>query len=178
MNLLEWRAAGRSDRSAIDVFTCTREPTKSFATQWRPQHPRWWEWEVQSAIRGLEPPYTYPKQMLVGLDDHGIGAVSFYEELDGPGAVELSLMAVATRLRNQGGGYADEMFRVTLEEIEARAIQTGVPEVSLAGRVWHENHASQRMIRQHGFAHTGHAADGVQVWTAVMLAGGAEGLGT
>jgi hypothetical protein len=135
-------------------------------TCWKPFHPKWWELEVQSAIRGLEPPYRYPKQLLIGLDDLGIGAVSYYEEIDGPARVELGLMAVATRLRNQGGGYADEMFRVTQEIIEAHAIEHGCYELEMVGYVWHENRASQRMVRQAGFQHTDNAAEGVQVWTA------------
>lgn len=175
-HLLEWRSAGKRDREALDTFQCTDDPHKSFASGWKRVHPKFWELEVQSAIRGLEPPYKYPKRLLIGTDAQGIGAVSHYEEVDGPARVELSLMAVSTRLRNQGGGYADEMFRVTREIIEARAIERGFDEVELVGYVWHENHASQRMCREAGLQHTRNAAEGVQVWTAKVPVGAPEEL--
>lgn len=171
IDLLAWRSAVRGDRPQLDTFKCTRDPVKSLATRWKPYHPKWWELEVQSAIRGLEPPYAYPRQLLVGLDRKGVAAVSYFEEVDGPARVELSLMALATRLRSKEKGHAEEMFRVTRELIENRAIEHGHQEVELVGYVWHENLASQRMCADAGLKHTDFAADGVHVWTARVMLG-------
>lgn len=103
--------------------------------------------------------------MLVGYDDVGLAAVSVYREEDGPRVVELSLMALALRLRRKGGGYADEMCRVTLDALTARAVDKGVPEVRVLGYVFEDNHPSQEMCRRHGLRHTDMAGEGVQVWS-------------
>jgi RimJ/RimL family protein N-acetyltransferase len=102
--------------------------------------------------------------MLVGLDSDGIAAVSYFEELDGPGNVSLMYMAVAERLRFKGGGFADEMASVTVDSILARGFEVGVASITLSAHVWEENEASQKMCRRLGLIHTGMFSPGAQVW--------------
>lgn len=119
--------------------------------------------------RAQEPPLTLPRRLLVQVDDDEIAWVSRYTEVDGPAQVELDFMAVARRHRGQGGTVARDMFTTTLMAIEDRAIEHEVEEILVSATVWHENHPSQRMCGEAGFAHVGHTeAPGVQVWQAVL----------
>lgn len=173
-SLLNWSDGRLEHRSLLKTFMCTESPVKRRIRKDRYEydHPRIWEWQVQSKIRTFEPPYHYPIQMLVGEDDHGLGAVSVYEELDGPGQVELCFMAVAHRLRFKGGGYADEMWSHTWDAIEARAIEQGVTVVSLSGLVHEGNEYSQKFCRRMKMRHTGMLPDSpFQQWSATHILG-------
>ncbi len=120
-------------------------------------------------VRGLQLPLGLPMHVLIGENDEGIAAVSCYEELDGPELVQLRFMAVAWRLRHKGGGYADEMFRETLDAITARALEQGAPVVEISGRVWPENAPSQAMCRRNGLLHYETYPTGVQKWANTLL---------
>lgn len=72
--LLAWREAGHEDRSSLQGFTCT-VPAQPVFGQKRKYHPRPWEQEVQSGIRGLRPPVGQDQSLLVGEDGEGIAAV-------------------------------------------------------------------------------------------------------
>jgi len=173
-SLLTWSDGNRDHRSLLKTFTCTEPPVKRRLRKdrYRYDHPRIWEWQVQSKIRSFEPPYQYPIQMLVGMDGDRLGAVSVFEELDGPGQVELCFMAVAQHLRRKGGGYADEMWTNTWASIEARAIEQGITVVALSGLVHEGNEFSQKFCRRMGMRHTGMLPDSeYQQWSATHILG-------
>ena len=81
---------------------------------------------MQSRIHQINPPCQPPNFALVGRDAAGIGAVVFYEEMDGPGQVEIHLAAVAQRFRRRGGGWADEMLSTLLDTLTTRALEQGI----------------------------------------------------
>jgi hypothetical protein len=163
--LLAWRHATFVHRPALDVFQCTEKPIKSASTGWRPYHPRFWEHDAQQIIRGLEPPFSPPKHLLVGLDDVGLAAAVHWEELDGPSFVEVRVAGLALRCRRTGGGYADEMMVQALDAMTARALDVRVDSVTVTCYVYELNHPSQRMCRHAGLRHTGDGAQGVQMWS-------------
>lgn len=76
--------------------------------------------------------------------------------------------AIAVRHRHKGGGYADEMFRDSLDLVTENAAAMEVREVTVVGHVWEANRPSQDLCRRHGFIHTGDGGKGVQQWTATF----------
>lgn len=171
--LLKWRSAEAGDRTALQAFVCTEPATKRRVGFQKcvVEHPRMWEWNVQCRIRTLQPAYKYPIQMIVGEDNEGIGAVSLFEELDGPVLVELSYMALAYRLRFKGGGYADEMGEETWQRIEARAIDRELDAVNVIALVDEGNVASQKLCRRLGMVHSGMRDETLQQWSGVQAIG-------
>ncbi|MEU8227451.1 GNAT family N-acetyltransferase [Kribbella sp. NPDC048915] len=167
--LLRWRDGQRGDKQALCGFTCTEDYVKSFLTGWQRVHPKPWEYEVQSLIRDLKPPYSWPKCLLLGFDDDGLAAVAHYREVDGPAQILLEALAVARRLRGVGGGYADDMADELLSTVTDRALEKGVSEVLVEARVFHTNLASQDFCRRFGMRHTGNLRPEVQVWSYRLL---------
>lgn len=110
-----------------------------------------------------------PCFMLVGRDRHGIGAVAFWEELDGPAQVEFRVGAVASRYRNRGGGWADEMFTKVLDEVTTKAMEHGVHVVELVTWVHEDNRASQRMCGRFNLRQVQQRDDGYQRWGALFV---------
>ena len=86
--------------------------------------PKIWEWEAQSILRRLRPPMRNGCYLRLGLDDHGLAVVSYFQEVDGPAQVELLAMGVASRARGSGGEVAKAMFEDTLDMIVARGFDT------------------------------------------------------
>lgn len=163
MSLLSWRAAGRLDRTALQQFTCT-VPLRPYRPN-QPRHPKRWELEVQSGIRALQPPVGPDQILLIGEDTSGIAAVTLTAEQDaGPAIVKLQAIAVATRCRGQGGGYADEALQVALEAVETRANNSGLKEFLAVGWIDPRNHASKLMCQRAGFVHLGNTPQALEEW--------------
>src|SRR4051812_18001691 len=105
------------------AFECTSKPRPRTAAEPRleARHDAWWEYEVQAAIRTLRPPLSGQdcRRLLLGCRDQHLIAVSLYVELDGLEEIELELMAISLLGRHRGGGFADEMCAVTLDQITA-----------------------------------------------------------
>jgi ribosomal protein S18 acetylase RimI-like enzyme len=130
-------------------------------------YPREWEYEVQSAVRQLRPPFRPPCFLLVGSDSDGIAAVSCRTEVAGPGQVHLELMAVANRHRHTAGYMlGDELWEATLDEIVDRAVQAEAGHILVTAHVHPSNKASQALCERHGFGRTGQADSGYDVWSA------------
>jgi hypothetical protein len=89
--------------------------------------------------------------MLVGYDAHGLAAVIIGEDRDGPALVEANFGAVATRLRGQGGAYADEMVAVFMTSARDRAVDAGLSRFTVMGMIHERNLASKRMMTRAGF---------------------------
>jgi hypothetical protein len=174
--LLQWHPGLKSDRQALQTFTCTDSPVKSRRPPFTVEHPCQWEYNVQQYVRQLRPRYAPPMYLLLGFDSLGLAGVSFYEELDGPSDVFIKAMAIHLRLRHKGGGYADEMFEQTFDAITARAIDTSTPTVQVSARVDERNHPSQQMNRRAGLRHRAMVSEGLQNWSRDFVFDIAEGL--
>lgn len=133
-----------------------------------------WEFEVQAQLRHLRPPLKPPRHMLVACDDEHVAAVAVWQELDGPGAVEVEFGAVALQYRGSGGGLAREMLTRTLDVVTSRALEAGVDEVLVGAWIWHENYPSKRLCAGVGFTHTGWGAVGVEQWSGRIPVAGAD----
>lgn len=176
--LLTWAPPNRQDGLELKSFTCTVERTRRrFAGRWERDHPAEWERLVQANIRKCNPPCQPPHYALLGRDDDGIGAFVFWEEADGPAAVEIRTLAVALRLRGKGGGWADEMMRVLFDTLTARAYEQGVDVIALRTWIHERNHGSQRLFRRYKLVHTGvcmKTDPALQQWVGHILVAGAE----
>lgn len=172
--ILTWSDAQRSDRADLPAFTCTDAPQrKRRAGRWEQHHDRPWELRPQAALRTAHPPAQPPDFMLVGRDAEGIGAAMFYEELDGPGLVELHIGAVAMRHRFSGSGVADEMMAATFDAITTRALEAGVDLVEIGAWIDPGNRGSQAMCRRATMRQTA-VKDDLQRWGTVLLVAGAD----
>lgn len=130
---------------------------------------------MQSAIRQIKPPAQPPDYCLTGWDGETLAAVAFYDELDGPGTIEVRAVAVGREYRHHGGGYADEMLRTVLDEITLRALDHGVDFVTVRAHIDESNRPSQRLFRRVGMQQTGVlSGTELQIWSAVYQVGGAE----
>lgn len=177
--LLRWSEPQQADRALLPSFTCTNPGRKRRRPNggWEIDHPRPWELFVQSKIRACRPPCQPPHHALVGRDDEGIGGFVYWEELDGPAEVEVRVAAVATRFRGKGGGWADEMMRTLFDTLTLNAITADAQAVRVTTWIHEQNHPSQRLCRNYGFAHMGTflATDPeLQRWAAEILVAGAD----
>lgn len=173
MSLLSWRAAQRDDRAALQQFTCTA-PLRPYLTSQPtlPRHDKPWELDVQSGIRVLQPPLGSDQILMIGEDASGVAAVSLSAEQDGSAAlVKLRAIAVATRLRGLGGGYADEAFHIALEAIEARARNEGLKDSFVVGWIDPRNNASKLMCERAGLAYLGETQGALEEWGIVVEIG-------
>lgn len=130
---------------------------------------------MQAKVRTMKPPYPPPEHLLLGWDDAGIGAAVFWEELDGPGQVEVYLGAVAMRYRRRGGGVADEMMTELFDAITERAFEVGVDMVEISTWIHEGNRASQSMARRFTFHQTSFKEDEqLQRWSVFLQIDGSE----
>jgi L-amino acid N-acyltransferase YncA len=128
-----------------------------------------WEYEVQQAMRGtVIPSLQSDRFMRLGLDGEGLATVVLWEELEGPGRVLVHAAAVA--LRAQGRGYGNAMLTDALDEMTGRAVNAGLPTLTVGARVFHQNSASQAMCRRAQGAPTGESyPTGADEWGLVLL---------
>lgn len=169
-SLLRWRQAIHSDRTALQSFTCTAPSIPLPFVRGRKLHLKPWESKVQGMVRCLEPPYAWPTRCaLVGWDDEGIAAVSFFEEMDVPGHAHLGVMAVATRCRNRDGVYANETVHETIDTLIDRATLAGEHEITVAAWVDLKNTSSQAMCRRAGMTPTDTIEGSMQYWNGTQV---------
>lgn len=159
-----WRSAVRADRGKLMRFSCTEPGRKNPLNGWKHEHPRPWEYQVQSALRSLEPFYKPPWFLLVGVQGGEIVAAAYYEELDGPGQVHVNLLAVAKKHRRAGGTVARELGQELQGRLIDRALQAEVDEILLTAFVHPENAASRRLCEEAGLAVTATTPDGFLVY--------------
>ena len=172
---MSWRDAEKRDQEALHEFVCTdpERPRYNPATR-QSHHPKQWEYQVQSLIRGTSLPLRTGLRMLLGEDDVGIAWVSVYESVDGLEVVELRCLAISCRHRGQGGGVAKEMATATLDALTQDAIAAGVQAVNIETRVWKDNEPSRRICEEAGLRHMGWSeAPGYLLFGGVLPISGA-----
>lgn len=173
-SLLSWEPAKRDDRLALQRFECTEKAVKRRlhpgSGPYEVVHPAKWELRPQACIRTAKPPYSPPDHMWVGKDAEGeIGAAFFYFELDGPGIVEIRVVAAATRFRHKGGGCADEMLTTLLDVATERALAAGERIVQLLTYIDEMNQHSQKLFRRFQFRQVAEGPEQLQRWSLDLL---------
>lgn len=163
---LTWRDAEKSDRPALEQFTCTGPAPKG--PNHRPlPHPRPWEQEAQTGIRTRKPPGATRDIYRVGTTADGtIVAVAVAGTLDEPSytnTYKLMVLAVATSVRGAGGEVADACMRDVLGQIGHRARADGLAAVLVLSQVDPHNEPSRSMCQRHEFTSAGVRGD-YEVW--------------
>lgn len=167
-SLLKWRLAAerglavKRDRAALQAFVCTNPPK----AKWPNPHPREWELDVQSGIRGLRPPLGSDTVLALGEDAEGIGAVVLFSDIErDPSAVDLRAVAISCRLRWRGGHqYSEEAMTHAIELIQERARRAGCEEVVIACRIHRDNRASKTMCGNFGFEYLKDLPEDLEGW--------------
>jgi L-amino acid N-acyltransferase YncA len=107
--------------------------------------------------------------LLVGRDAGGIGAVSWWFQVHGPGVVKIQASAVALRLRKRGLGCGDELMSETLDGIASQADAAGEDHVMVTGSIHRQNRASQALADRHGFFYTQDSDDLQEWWLRINI---------
>lgn len=163
MTRLEWRHANlrsAADKRDLQRFRCTDEDLKTeiSALGASTTHSRMWEWHVQELIRDQVRSLTQPRWIVcLGYDERGLGGVIVAEEIDAGEHYDLTLGAIASRLRRQhDGALGDEMLEEMFSAIGERCARAGYSgEVLLTGLIHRSNYASKRMCERNGFVFQG-----------------------
>jgi hypothetical protein len=168
---LKWRSAVRSDRTALQEFTCTTKAPRPPGGYRSLPHPRPWELQVQSFIRTLHPPAGPDQAYLLGEDSSGIGAVCVLADQGTSEIVKIQAIAVSVRHRGQGGAHADAALAAGLDLAGVRARVAGFGQVIVVGWVHPRNQPSQLLCRRAGFALRRDTRDGLQEWVLLLDVG-------
>lgn len=120
---------------------------------------------MQSYFRSLRPPLDPDSVLMLGIGDGGLGAATLFsrEEADWS-RVHFRGIAVAIRLRRQGGAHAREALNVAFAQMQGLAHESGATEQFVLLRVDPANAPSRTLAAEAGFSHS--ANDGpYEVWT-------------
>ena len=158
---LEWRTARRDDRVLLQSFTCTVDRP----SDWREAHPRPWELEVQSYVRGLKPPLREDRVVRLGLSESQLAGIVIVERLGDP-FVHIPIIARALGRRGTAVGAA------ILEHALDTAASLVAPEserVIVSANIHRRNVASQRCFERAGFTRdTERIDDDYEQWLLQM----------
>lgn len=162
-----WRSAIKADRGSLMNFTCTEPGPKNPLKGWKAEHPKPWEYRVQSAIRDLRPPYAPPKFLLVGLDAKGVAAAVHWREVSGPEQVNVELVAIARRhRRTPDRSVAKELGEQLTAALIDRVLSVpGLTSALVTAVVHPENAPSRRFCEEGGLECTGELDDGHLVYS-------------
>ena len=115
-----------------------------------------WEAEVEGFFHRLRPPGRRENVLRLGVDDTGdiVSAVAV-QHVNPRSKTEIpfyfvNAMAVALRVRGEGGTVADAALEDTIFEVAKRVRVAGRDRFSLAGRIHRKNMASQAMATRNG----------------------------
>jgi hypothetical protein len=126
------------------------------------RHPEIWALHAQDLIREKARSFRRERWIVrFGCDEEGVGAVIAAEEIDPGDLYNITVGAIACRLRGKYGGLLGrEMFADMREQIFARCVEMGVQgEIEFTGMIHRENEPSQRMCRHYGMQSLGPSAE-------------------
>jgi RimJ/RimL family protein N-acetyltransferase len=128
---------------------------------------------ARSSIRLSHPnsPAGPDTVLLLGEDGQGLGAAILFSRLDGEpnwSRVDFRGIAVARRLRGQGGAHAREALDVALTEMQGRAQEHGVTTQFVLARIHRSNLPSQRLCASAGFTYLADMTNDLQYWSLTV----------
>ncbi|NKY08962.1 GNAT family N-acetyltransferase [Cellulomonas hominis] len=143
-----WRSAGRQHRQALSQFICADPEKQSYDPHRGRHHPKPWEYEVQSHLRGLKVPVPDGSALALGTDAQGIVGAVHYGFVGEDEQFLIWAVATACRARGRGHGrqavdYAIESCRLTKEQYD---LDCGV-----FTRIDPRNEPSRRLFQSRGF---------------------------
>jgi GNAT superfamily N-acetyltransferase len=167
-SLLYWRYADKDDEPLRERFICASPPRWIYSRLRGRYHPKPWEIEVQSWIHPPRPIYQ-DEYLLLGLDDQGIGALSWWSEDAGPSDVMLKAVAVDVRHRGQGHGncgpVASELIHETLKRLKRHAVDAGAESIAIQANIDRRNMPSKRLCGAAGFEFHARLDERYEAWS-------------
>lgn len=161
---LRWVNAAANHRAALDRFVCTEPESQQYDRYRGRWHPRPWELEVQSHLRGLRLPVPPGAALLLGFDPGGdglAGAIHFGFEETG---AHFMIWAVARDLRFAGRGVGREAVGQAMRSLratkDAHSLSCGV-----ITHIDPRNDASRAVFQAAGFEYLG-SYDGYEAWVS------------
>lgn len=148
---LQWRDAERSDRQALQQFSCA--PARRKDLRGRPfPHPVPWAREVELGVRTLTPP-ARDGLLLLGEDEPGRlrAVVLLYDGAKEDDVFTMKLVAVAVAIGAHRRGYGAEAMEQALQAAESRAYGLGCTAVEVFGLVHKLNAPSRALCTAIGF---------------------------
>jgi hypothetical protein len=161
---VDWCSGAREHKGALERFICADPEREKYVHGVGKVHPRPWQIEVQSYLRGLKLPVASGSGLYLGMDADGVvAAVEYGFASDSTLGADLYLVAAiatACRARGQGHGGAALDLAVgscvaTNEELDLRH--------DLLARIHAENAESRGLFSSRGFAMVD-VVDDLELW--------------
>lgn len=112
-------------------------------------HPKPWEVEVQSHIRGHKVPVAESSAFMVGTDSAGVAAAIHYGFV-GQDEKQFLIWAIATACRARRKGHAKAALSYALDSCAATKAKYGL-DCGIFTRIDPRNEASQALFKSFGF---------------------------
>lgn len=157
---LRWYSAEAEHRQPLDQFICTDPPKRLYEKHRGPHHPRVWELEVQSHLRGLRVPVAAGDLLGLGFDDAGLAA-AIHCGFDDTGS-QIMIWAVACALRCRRNGYGVQAVRLAISTAAATKRALG-GDFGMITHIDPRNDASRGLFRSQGFVYL-NLNEGYEVW--------------
>ncbi len=164
MPRLSWRSAVADHREALSRFVCADPENWQYDRHRGRHHPRPYEHEAQSHLRGLDLPVAPGEALALGFDDVGIAAAihfGFTTVIRGE-AEQFVIMAVACARRCAGLGYGGQAIDLCLDSLRATKEQAGL-DCGVFARIDPRNDGSRALFGKKGFEYLD-VFQGLEVW--------------
>ena len=157
---VSWTSASEADYAALQRFICTDPATKRYEPHRGKHHPRMYELEVQSHVRGLRLPRPSDEMLLLGLEDGEVVAAS-HLAFDSVQA-DMRVLAIATSLSHQGSGLGGEILDLSMA-VMAETRDRHDLDCGAFAYVHPANMASKRLFSRRGWEPLD-VYDGYEAW--------------
>ncbi len=159
---LTWHTAHQGHRYQLQQFICANPERDRYDGHRHSLHPRPWELEVQSHLRGLRPPGQPGEAVRLGFEgDELVAAIHFGFDSTGD---EFLIWAVGVSVKHRGRGFGREAVKDVVDAL-TRMKRDEKLKASLFARIWEKNKPSQRLFTEAGFAVVGETGkQGLQLW--------------
>lgn len=160
MARLTWHSAAAQHGQALQQFVCTDPPRRSYEKNRGPHHPRPWELQVQSHLRGLKVPVAQGSALLLGYDQTRL-ATAIHFGFDDTGT-QFMIWAVARGFAFAGQGYGRRALDRAMASLRSTKTVHGL-DCGVITHIDPRNDASRAMFKSAGFEYL-RQADGYEAW--------------
>jgi hypothetical protein len=157
---LRWVSAAHAHREQLTQFICTDPARRQYEKHRGKFHPRPYELEVQSHLRGLKVPVGDDEALLLGYDEHGLAAAAHFGFDDT--LSQLIIWALARAQRTAGQHYGREALAMVLYIMENTKKRYDL-DCGVFAYVDPRNDASRAAMRDAGFEFLA-TYDGYEGW--------------
>lgn len=160
MAKLRWANAEQRHAAQLQQFVCTDPPKRTWDRYRGSHHPRPWEMEVQSHLRGLHLPRPKGEMLLLGFDGSGIAAAFHFGQDDQ--REHFMIWAGACAQRCKGQGIGTEGLAIVMDTLMATKKHYAL-DSAVFTHIDPRNYVSQQLVEGAGFEYL-NEYDGYQTW--------------